>query len=74
MWLLLILLALVIWKARTTQAIWLAVATLAQGLVGYLQYFNGLPAWIIMLHMIGVSVIAALAANMLFAVRRVSLR
>lgn len=73
-WVLLVLLALTIWKTRTRQAVWLAVATLAQGLVGYLQYFNGLPVWIIMLHMIGVSVIAALSANMLFSVRRVSLR
>lgn len=55
------------WVTRARQVGWVIVVALLQGLVGYLQYFNGLPVWIVTLHMIGVSVIAAVAANMVFA-------
>lgn len=55
------------WVTRARQVGWLIVAALLQGLVGYLQYFNGLPIWIVALHMIGVAVIAAVAANMFWA-------
>lgn len=56
------------WLTRARQVGWLILAALLQGLVGYLQYFNGLPIWIIALHMIGVAVIAAVAGNMFWAV------
>lgn len=52
---------------RARQVVWLIAASLLQGLVGYLQYFNGLPIWIVALHMIGVAVIAAVGANMFWS-------
>ena len=55
------------WVTRAREVSWLILAALLQGLVGYLQYFNGLPIWIIALHMVGVAVIAALAGNMFWA-------
>lgn len=55
------------WVTRARQVGWVILASLLQGLVGYLQYFNGLPIWIVALHMIGVAVIAAVAANMFWA-------
>lgn len=66
-WVLLALLAAAWWVTRARQVAWVIAVALLQGLVGYLQYFNGLPVWIIALHMIGVSVISAVAANMVFA-------
>ncbi|OYO23137.1 hypothetical protein CGZ93_06675 [Enemella dayhoffiae] len=59
---------------RSRSLLWLGVAVLFQGLVGYLQYFNGLPIWIVALHMVGVAVVTALAANVLWGVRRVTTR
>ncbi|WP_372595109.1 heme A synthase [Actinotalea sp.] len=35
----------------------LLLVTLAQGLVGYVQYFTGLPGWMVALHMLGASVL-----------------
>ncbi len=35
------------------QLAYLAVVMLFQGLVGYLQFFNGLPVWLVELHLIG---------------------
>ncbi|WP_432559252.1 COX15/CtaA family protein [Granulicoccus sp. GXG6511] len=55
------------WVTRARQVGWLIIASLFQGLVGYLQYFNGLPIWIVAFHMIGVAVIAAIAGNMYWA-------
>ncbi|OYO06993.1 COX15/CtaA family protein [Enemella evansiae] len=69
-WAVIIALAIAWWLTRSRAAAWLALAVVAQGLVGYLQYFNGLPIWIVALHMIGVSVVSALAANLLWGVRR----
>lgn len=68
-WLVCAALAMAIWKTRAKVAIWVLVAVLFQGLVGYLQYFNGLPIWIVALHMIGVAVVSALAANLLWGTR-----
>lgn len=59
------------WVTRARQVGWVIVASLLQGLVGYLQYFNGLPIWIVAFHMIGVAVIAAVAANMFWALGNV---
>lgn len=69
-WAVIVSLVVTWWLTRARAAVWLGVAVLAQGLVGYLQYFNGLPVWIVALHMIGVSVVSALAANLLWGVRR----
>lgn len=55
------------WLTRSRAAGYLVSVVLFQALVGYLQYFNGLPIWIIALHMVGVAVISAVSANVLFA-------
>lgn len=39
----------------------LAVVVLAQGAIGYLQYFTGVPPWLVMLHILG-SVLVWIAA------------
>lgn len=66
-WVVLAVLAAAWFVTRARQVFWVIVASLLQGLVGYLQYFNGLPIWIVALHMIGVALIAAVAANMLWS-------
>ena len=38
---------------------WLLGLTLAQGVVGYVQYFLGLPELVVFLHMIGAALFAA---------------
>lgn len=67
-WVLMAALVAAWWVTRARQVGWVVLVTLLQGLVGYLQFFNGLPVWIVTLHMIGVAVITAVAANMVFAV------
>lgn len=37
-----------------------------QGVIGYTQYFLGVPAWIVALHMVGMTLVAAAAAWLLF--------
>lgn len=54
---------------RHRAAVWMLLGVGLQAAVGYAQYFAGLPVWIIVLHMIGVAVISALAANLWFSVR-----
>lgn len=68
-WLVCIAVALCWWTTRSRAALWVGVAVLFQGLVGYLQYFAGLPIWIVALHMVGVAVVTALAANLAWGVR-----
>ncbi|GAB3697286.1 COX15/CtaA family protein [Mariniluteicoccus flavus] len=68
-WLVVIAMALSWWFTRSRAALWVIVAVLFQALVGYLQYFNGLPIWIVALHMVGVALVSALAANLWFGVR-----
>jgi len=41
---------------------WLVVLTLAQGAIGYIQYFLGLPELVVFLHLIGASLFAATIA------------
>jgi len=48
-------------EARTA-AWWLLVATLAQGAVGYVQYFTGLPELVVFGHLIGAAVFAPMIA------------
>jgi cytochrome c oxidase assembly protein subunit 15 len=67
LWVTLAVIAVAWWVTRARQVTWLVIASLFQGLVGYLQYFNGLPIWIVTFHMIGVAVIAAVVGNMYWA-------
>lgn len=54
--------------ARATRAAWALVATCAlQGAIGYLQYFMGLPIFVVVLHMLGLALVTAVAAWLLFA-------
>lgn len=46
---------------------WLLAAMLLQGLIGYIQYFAGLPLGVVILHMIGLPIVTAAAAAVLFS-------
>jgi cytochrome c oxidase assembly protein subunit 15 len=47
----------------------LLVVELAQGIVGYVQYFTGLPIVLVLVHMAGAVLIAVYAARLLWSVR-----
>lgn len=52
-------------------AVLLFVAVLLQGAIGYWQYFNGVPAVLVALHMLGASVLLAAGTNLVdLALRR----
>ena len=61
---------------RATRAAWLLLGSvLLQGLIGYIQYFTGLPTGVVILHLIGLTIVTLAAAWLLFsngAVRRSS--
>jgi cytochrome c oxidase assembly protein subunit 15 len=43
-------------KTRTSLN-WLTTVVLLQGLIGYAQYFNGLPALLVALHVLGATLV-----------------
>ena len=47
----------------------LVIVQLAQGLVGFVQYFTDLPVLLVLLHMLGAVLIAAFTARLVWAVR-----
>jgi heme a synthase len=47
----------------------LLIVELAQGLVGYVQYFTGLPIVLVLVHMLGAVLITAFAARLVWSVR-----
>jgi heme a synthase len=47
----------------------LLVVQLAQGLVGFVQYFSGLPIAVVLVHMLGAVLITAFTARLVWAVR-----
>jgi heme a synthase len=47
----------------------LVIVQLAQGLVGFVQYFTDLPILLVLLHMLGAVLIAAFTARLVWAVR-----
>lgn len=55
-------------------AVVLLVVELSQGLIGYVQYFTGVPVALVILHMLGAGLSAAAAAALLYAVHRPSTR
>lgn len=65
-----LLLAVLVLLSRTRReapgawhaALVLLFVTLAQGALGYLQYFTGLPIWMVATHMLGASVLVAAQA------------
>jgi heme a synthase len=45
------------------------VVQLAQGLIGFVQYFSGLPVVLVLVHMLGAVLIAAFTARLIWSVR-----
>ncbi len=68
-WLLVIATVYLVVKLRSRGVIALLVAELAQGVIGYVQYFTGVPIVLVALHMLGITVVMALAANLMLSVR-----
>ncbi|WP_297083140.1 heme A synthase [uncultured Demequina sp.] len=65
--------AVLVWRVRADRSVaepdevrksWvvLGAVTLAQGLIGYIQYFTGLPEAVVALHLVGIGVFAAAAS------------
>ncbi|MYW05969.1 COX15/CtaA family protein [Streptomyces sp. SID3343] len=48
---------------------WLLGVLVPQGLIGYIQYFNGLPEWQVLIHMFGATLTVVTATRVLFALR-----
>jgi cytochrome c oxidase assembly protein subunit 15 len=47
----------------------LLIAQLAQGVVGFVQYFTDLPILLVLLHMLGAVLITAFTARLVWSVR-----
>ncbi|WP_230081282.1 MULTISPECIES: COX15/CtaA family protein [Aeromicrobium] len=74
-WLFLILTvaAIVLTRGRARKAgAWVLVAGLAQGLIGYVQYFTDLPIVLVAAHLVGAAVLLALATRWLLTARPVA--
>lgn len=55
---------------RGTRAAWFLLATVAlQGVIGYIQYFTGVPVALVIVHIVGLTVVALAASLLLFATR-----
>ena len=67
--LLLCLLAVRADRAAVRVVVWLLVAQLAQGAIGFVQYFNDLPELLVGLHMLGAALLSALTTAALLRVR-----
>ncbi|MET7302566.1 COX15/CtaA family protein [Embleya sp. NPDC005575] len=48
---------------------WLLAVLIPQGLIGYIQYFNGLPEWMVLTHMLGAALTVVTATRALFGLR-----
>lgn len=69
-WLLVAATVVAVLLLRSRAALALLLVELAQGAVGYVQYFTGVPVVLVMLHMLGLCVVMAAATNLLLSVRR----
>ena len=56
-------------RAAVRVVVWLLVAQLAQGAIGFVQYFNDLPELLVGLHMLGAAILSALTTAALLQVR-----
>lgn len=66
-WTVWLLVALTIWlvlKLRTRAVALLLAAELVQGVIGYVQYFTGVPVPLVLLHMLGITIVMAAATNL----------
>ncbi|RMB60275.1 heme A synthase [Tessaracoccus antarcticus] len=53
---------------RATRAATMLLGTvILQGVIGYIQYFTGLPVGVVILHLIGLTLVALAAARLLFS-------
>lgn len=55
---------------RNRAAVYLLIMELLQGVIGFTQYYNGLPIPLVAAHLIGAAVAIALATNLLLSVRQ----
>ncbi len=56
---------------RATRAAWILLGTVVlQGLIGYIQYFTGVPVGLVILHLIGLTIVTLAASWLLFSTRR----
>lgn len=56
---------------RSRAALLLLAVEVGQGVVGFVQYYNGLPVPVVALHLLGAALAIAAAGNLLFSYRRV---
>ncbi|MBO0810660.1 MAG: heme A synthase [Microlunatus sp.] len=54
---------------RNRAALLLLLVEVAQGVIGFVQYYTGLPMGVVILHMLGAAATMALATNLLCSVR-----
>jgi cytochrome c oxidase assembly protein subunit 15 len=55
---------------RSRAAVQLLLAVLLQGLIGFTQYFTGLPVHLVLLHLLGAALTMTAAANLTFSLTR----
>ncbi|WP_293785335.1 heme A synthase [uncultured Aeromicrobium sp.] len=71
-WMLVILTMIVVWRLRRHPArsavVGLLVIELAQGLIGYVQYFTDLPIALVAAHLVGAAVLLAAATHVVLLV------
>lgn len=56
---------------RSRAALLLLVVEISQGVIGFVQYYHGLPVPVVALHLLGAALAMAAAGNLLFSCRRV---
>lgn len=54
-------------KAAKKLVLAVLAAELLQGAIGYAQYFNGLPTWLVICHMVGIGVVTVAVSWLFFA-------
>lgn len=69
-WLLVLTSVLALVLLRSRAALLLVLVEVGQGVVGYVQYFTGVPIALVMLHMLGLCLVMAAATNLVLSVRR----
>ncbi|MFT4189227.1 MAG: COX15/CtaA family protein [Aeromicrobium sp.] len=69
-WLLIGLTVLLLILLRSRIVALLLVAELAQGLIGYVQYFTDLPIALVAAHLVGAAVLLAVATKLVVGIRR----
>jgi cytochrome c oxidase assembly protein subunit 15 len=82
-WAFIVCLAVLIWRVRGDRSerdpnevrrawVVLVIVTVAQGAIGYVQYFTGLPEAVVALHLVGIGAFTAAAAAAYYLLRAAS--